>query len=133
LGTVSSHQNWQVVLRNWGGDQAEKTIGKGEKVLVQKIGHPFHVATARFNSELPSKTAPSEIFYDGFCFSGILVKNEVPAILTLFVFQKVDIVVVGLDLEIDRTFTIPAVHHLFYLVLAVVQPKSMGSFVSFMS
>ena len=68
-----------------------------------------------------------ELSMADFCFSGILVKNEVPAILALFIFQKVDIVVVGLDLEIDRTFTIPAVHHLFYLVLAVVQPKSMGA------
>ena len=122
-----------MVLRNWRGNQAEKTIGKGKKVLVQKIGHLSHVSTTRFDSELLGKITPSGTVYDRFCFSGILVKNEVPAILTLLISQKVDIVVVGLDLEIDRAFTVPAVHHLFYLVLAVVQPKSMGSFVSFMS
>jgi len=50
---------------------------------------------------------------------GVLIKNQLPAVLPAVVLQKVDIVIVGLDFIITGPFTIPAVNDVHDFVATI--------------
>jgi hypothetical protein len=59
----------------------------------------------------------------------VLIKYPFPTISPLIVFEEINVVIIGFDLEIARTFTIPSVNDLLYLVTAVTEDKGHGSFI----
>jgi hypothetical protein len=58
-----------------------------------------------------------------------LIKYPFPTISPLIVFEEINVVIIGFDLEIARTFPIPAVNDLLYFVTAVTEDKRHGPFI----
>ncbi len=52
----------------------------------------------------------------GFESSGILIKNQFPVILPLIVFEKVDVLIISLNFEIGRPFSVPSIDDFRHLV-----------------
>ena len=95
---------------------------------MQMTGHPVSAPSKRFESEPFNRANPFIICHCGFHLKRVLIKNKIPAILTLFIFKEVDIVILGFDFKINCAFSVPPIHHLFYLVSAIEKLEGNGPF-----
>ena len=95
---------------------------------MQMAGHPVGAPSKRFKPKPFNRANPFMACHYGFHFKRVLIEYQIPTILTLFILEEVDIIVIGSHFKVNRTLTVPPIDYLIHLISAITKMEGNGSF-----